>query len=301
MDQPSTPPRPSTTPPPRPVYRSGKLHYDVARPPIRRLTDIYHYLLRTTWTQLFCLGAVAYVLVNLAFAFAYAAGGPHVAGVRPGHLADAFWFSVQTISTIGYGALSPITTYAHLLVTLESFVGLVAMALGTGLMFSKFSRPTARVGFSRHMVVHERDGVPCLQFRMANERRNQIVEARLSVSVLVDRVTEEGQHLRRFLPLRLERETSPIFALTWLAIHPLDPSSPLHGLSQQNVSDRVMAVVATLSGIDDTFAQTVYARHLYLAEDILFERRFEDMLGTSARGLIQINYELLHETMPASS
>jgi len=279
---------------PPPTFRNGQLIYRATGLSMRWVSDLYHLFMRVSWSTLIGLLWVGYIAINVLFAIAYMAGGNAISGADPGSFWDAMWFSVQTLSTIGYGSMSPTAWHSNALATVESFIGLVIVAMGTGLMFAKFSRPTARVAFSEKMIVHARDGVPCLMFRMANERSSQIVEAQLRVSVIQDEVTAEGHRLRRFYPLRLDRSSSPIFALTWTAIHPLDEGSPLHRLSTDNVLYNVAAIVVTFTGIDDTFAQTVHARHAYLAKDIVFDARFEDMIVRGEDGSMTIHHGKLH-------
>ena len=282
---------------PPPVYRpEGGLQFTATGLSVRRLTDVYHFFIRAPWRLLLLGMWLGYLLVNALFAGLYLLGGDCISGAQAGEPLDMFWFSVQTLSTIGYGAMSPRTDYAHAVATVESFVGLVSVAMGTGLIFAKFSRPSARVAFSRRMVVHQHDGRPCLMFRMANERSNQIVEARLHVSVLMDAVTREGTRMRRFRPLHLERSSTPVFAMSWVAFHPLDEQSPLYGLSPEDVARRVASVVVTFTGIDDTFAQNVHARHAYMAQDIDFNHRFVDIIDRDARGLMVLHHENLHTT-----
>ncbi|MFT4979240.1 MAG: inward rectifier potassium channel, partial [Myxococcota bacterium] len=192
----------------------------------------------------------------------------------------------------------PVAWHSNALATVESFIGLVIVAMGTGLVFSKFSRPSARVAFSDKMIVHSRNGVPCLMFRMANERTSQIVEAHLRVSVIKDEVTAEGHHLRRFYHLRLERESSPIFSLTWTAIHPIDENSPLAGLSAETLTSQLAAVVVTFTGIDDTFAQTVHARTSYQSSAVAFNHRFVDMIDRDEHGMMTIHHGRLHHIVP---
>ncbi|MEL6346754.1 MAG: ion channel [Myxococcota bacterium] len=293
-------PHRSSPPPPR--YRNGQLIYNATGLSYRWLGDLYHLFIRTSWGVLLGVSIGGYVGTNFFFALLYLLGGDCIDGAQPGDLTDAFWFSVQTLSTIGYGRMSPSTFYSNVLATIESYVGLVSVAMGTGLLFAKFSRPTARVGFSKMMVIHPRNGVPCLMFRMANERRNQVVEARLHVSVLRDETTMEGDRIRRFHTMRLERSASPVFALTWTAIHPLDETSPLYGLTADNVAAEVAAIVVTFTGIDDTFAQSIHARTVYLADQIAFNHRFVDILDRDEHGTLTIHHERLDavEPLPAA-
>ncbi len=270
------------------LHRIGMRRYPI--------NDLYHWLLRIPWLPLFLVIFVFFFVMNVAFALGYLALGPVISAARPGSFWDAFFFSVQTIATLGYGNMSPLGFWANLLSAIEVFVGLLSLALVTGLIFAKFSRPTARVVFSRQAVVSRHEGIPSLMFRMANARTNQILEADLHVAILQDEITAEGQELRRFHQMKLIREHTPVFALSWLAIHPIDEESPLFGKNAEDL-DRVQAeLVVSFSGIDDTFLQTVHKQHSYLLpEDIAWDAVFEDIFLDLPDGKLAIDYEKFHQ------
>src|SRR5437867_11613586 len=195
------------------------------------LGDLYHRLISSSWPRLLMLVAVAFVGVNTLFALGYLLGRDAIENARPGSFADAFFFSVQTMATVGYGKMVPRALYANVLVTVEVLMALMGLALVTGLTFAKFSRPTARVLFSRRAVIAPQDGVPSLMFRMANARGNNIVEAQVHVVLARNETTAEGVEMRRFYDLDLTRRQSALFTLSWTAIHPLTEASPLRGLT----------------------------------------------------------------------
>lgn len=287
-------------PPPLRV-RNGQQVFQSTGLSLRWMYDMYHHLLRIRWSVLILGLWAGYLLLNLVFALLYLWEGNNISGARAGDLWSAYWFSVQTLSTIGYGTMSPTSWGSNLIATAESFIGLVLVAMGTGLMFAKFSRPTARVVFSQPILVSRRNGLPCLMFRMSNERASHIVEAHLLVSVLQEEVTQEGERMRRFYSLRLERDHTPIFAMSWTAIHPLDEDSPLHGLAPETLSEKMQTIVVIFTGIDDLFAQSVHARHSYFAADIHFDHRFVDMLETTPDGSLIVHHENLHLIEPIDS
>lgn len=285
-------------PPPPPI---GAANF---RPVIRGQTaspyvDIYHWLLRASWPVLFALGFASYLLVNVVFGALYLAQPGCLNGVEVLTPLDAFAFSVQTFATIGYGALAPKTPYAHTLVVVESFIGMVSLALATGLVFTKFSRPSARVRFSENIVVHDRDGVPYLVLRVANERGNQVTEARATMNVLVEEVTREGQSMRRVLDLRLERDNQPMFALSWIILHKLDEQSPLFGLTAANATSRMAAVIVNISGNDEDFAQVVRARKTYTVDKVQFGAAFVDMMVRGEDGQLTMYLDRMDDTKPA--
>ena len=265
------------------------------------LGDLYHSLLVASWRRFFALVLLAYVGANLLFALGYLAIGNGIEEARPGNFADAFFFSVQTMATIGYGKMAPRGLAANLLVTVEALFGLLGLALVTGLVFAKFSRPTARVVFSRNAVVTTFDGVPSLLVRMANERANQIVEAQAHLVLLRTERTPEGEEIRRVHDLRLRRSQSAFFALTWLAVHPITPESPLFGETPESLREKDVDLVASLTGLDETLAQSVHARHAWRTDQILFGHRFADVLVTFPDGTRGVDYRRFHEVAPEAS
>jgi inward rectifier potassium channel len=286
------------TPPPdarRGPDHAGRITIIRSGAPTRISGDIYHFLLTSSWLRLVTLFALVYLGANAVFAGLYVVGSDSIEGARPGSFADAFFFSVQTMATIGYGHLGPHTTWAHALVTVESFVGLMGLALATGLIFAKFSRPTARVLFSRHAVITLRDGAPCLMFRLANQRGNQIVEARIHVVLARDETTLEGERLRRLSDLEMLRAQHALFALSWTAVHVLTPDSPLYGATAESLAAQGAEIIVSLTGIDESLSQTVHARHSYVAGDLVWGARFVDILSRTPDGRLRIDYARFHD------
>jgi inward rectifier potassium channel len=212
--------------------------------------------------------------------------------------ADAFFFSVETLSTIGYGQMSPATFYGNALMTIEATTGVMLVAVGAGLMFARFSRPTARVVFSKVAVVGPFNGVPTLSLRLANERRNQILEAQVSLTLVRDEQTGEGDWIRRFYDLNLARQRSPIFAMTFTVMHPIDANSPLRNATPSSLAAEGAEVVVTVTGIDETTSQMIHARTSYLADEICWNRRFADVFTQTQGGRLAINYRRFHDTAP---
>ena len=260
--------------------------------------DPYHLLLTLDWPQFFLLTAICYIVTNALFALLYLAGGDCIKNARPGSFLDAFFFSVQTMATIGYGAMYPSTDYANLLVTLEALIGLLGVAMATGLMFARFSRPTARVLFSRVAVITPHNGLPTLMLRVANERRNQILEAQIGLSLLRDEVTTEGLFIRRFYDLKLLRSQTRTFALSWVVMHVIDENSPLYGATPESLKEVQTDIVVTLMGIDETVSQTVHARHYYMTDEILWNMRFVDIFSKKPDGRRVLDFNRFHDVMP---
>ncbi|HEY9909214.1 MAG TPA: ion channel [Thermosynechococcaceae cyanobacterium] len=260
--------------------------------------DPYHLLLTIPWFGFFGLIAFSYISTNAVFALLYLAGGDCIANAAPGSFLDAFFFSVQTLASIGYGAMYPKTLYANSIVTIEAMAGLVGISVMTGLAFARFTRPSARVVFSRVAVITPHEGLPTLMFRTANKRRNQILEANLQVYLMRDEVSLEGQAMRRFYDLPLLRNRTPSFTLSWSAMHPIDENSPLYGATPESLRQMQATIVVALSGLDETVAQVLHARHNYAAQDILWNYRLVDILHHTPDGHRYIDYNDFHEVEP---
>ena len=261
-----------------------------------RWTDFYHAVLTVPWPLFLLALALFFFAVNVVFALLYMVDPGGIENARPGYFWDAFLFSVQTIASIGYGVLSPKSTYANVIVVVEAFTGILNLALITGVVFARFSRPTARVLFSNVAVVTMFEGVPTLMFRAANQRGNQILDANITVSLAHEVVTTEGIAMRRFEELKLVRSRTPLFALSWTVMHRINETSPLYGATSDSLTDDQVEIVALLSGTDETLADTIYARQAYTPQRIHWSRRFVDVLGVTQRGLRVVDLNRFHDT-----
>ena len=256
--------------------------------------DFYHWVLVLTWPRFFVALACSFAVANCLFAAVYS--------LQPGCIekAENFWdhffFSVQTLGTIGYGAMAPHTRYGNVVVSIESFLGVITNALITGFTFARFSRPTARVLFCEKAVIQKRNGVPHLMFRLANWRRNQIAEANLHATILVLERTTEGETLRRPNPLKLVRSWNPMFILSWTVMHEIDEASPFYGQdAMQKLRDQEAQIFLSVTGLDETISATVHARYRYLLEDIVPNARFVDVVSTQEDGTRVIDFDKFHE------
>ncbi|MDF5723098.1 MAG: ion channel [Rhizonema sp. PD37] len=263
--------------------------------------DPYHLMLTIPWSGFLGIIALFYLMTNAMFGLAYFAGGDCIAHAKPRSFLDCFFFSVQTLATIGYGDMYPKTVYANAVVTLEAITGIVGVAVLTGLSFARFSRPTARVIFSHVAVIAPYDGVPSLIFRTANKRGNQILEAQLRVYLMRDDVTAEGRFIRRIYDLELLRNQTPTFSLSWAAIHPINESSPLYGMTPESLIATKTTIEISLSGVDETVLQLINARHTYSAQQILWNTRFVDIFHRSGDGHRYIDYNYFHNVEPLES
>jgi inward rectifier potassium channel len=283
--------------PPRMVGRGGRP--DVVRQgQPRGWRDVYHGLLTIGWPSFLAGLSSVYIAANVVFALLYMAGGDAIANARPGVFSDAFFFSVQTMATIGYGVMYPQTLYANLLMTVETLLGMITVAIAAGLVFARVSRPTARVLFTRHAVIVPYDGVPTLMLRAANQRRNQILAAEVQVTLARDETTAEGHRMRRFHDLRVARARSPLFALTWTIMHPIGRDSPLHEASPESLRTDGVEIIVTLTGIDETFSLPIHARYSFIADDIAWDRRFADILSILPDGRTAVDYSRFHDLTP---
>ncbi len=260
--------------------------------------DPYHMMLTIPWGGFLALIVGVYLGINGLFALLYLMGGNNIVNAQPGSFGDAFFFSVQTLASIGYGVMSPQTLYANVIVTIEAMLGIVGIAVMTGLAFARFSRPSARVLFSRVAVIAPHNGQPMLIFRTANQRRNQILEAQMRAYLMQDEITLEGQHMRRIYDLDLLRSRTPSFSLGWLAMHPIDESSPLYGLSAAELLETKATIAISVSGLDETVSQVVHARHIYAAQEVLWNHQFRDTVCIGEDGHRYIDYGVFHDVVP---
>ncbi|MGH6888995.1 MAG: ion channel [Rhizomicrobium sp.] len=273
-------PAPRSSQEPRIVARGRTVRRAVVKGQDKtRWRDGYHFILTAPWWAFFVGAATVFALVNTVFALLYMAD-PR--GIQNAHsFWDYFLFSVQTIGSANYTVMVPRSIYANVVVSVEAFFGILNLALVTGVTFARFSRPFARVVFSRVAVIAPFDGVPTLMFRAANQRGNQILDAGVTVSLAREVTTREGIVMRRFEELALARARTPLFGLSWTVMHPIDRSSPLHGVTQDSLRDSQVEIVILLRGTDDALAEIIYARHSYTANEILWGRRFVDVIALS--------------------
>ncbi len=237
--------------------------------------DAYHLLRTSSWYRILALFAMAFLVSNLVFAAILYVGHADVANAH-GFL-DDFWFSVQTMGTIGYGVVAPNDHLSNVIVTIESFYSIVFTALVTGIVFSRFSTPSARVMFSRVALISWHDGQRALMFRMANERTTAIVEATIKVYMTRDERLSNGEPMRRVYDIPLKRSTSPVFALSFLAVHVIDEKSPFYKIGAPALRESNANIVVTFTGIDDQLAATVHSRYLWTWNEVVYDQRYADL------------------------
>ncbi len=261
--------------------------------PREYLVDIYHQVLHMKWRYLLLYFFVFFLIVNFIFALLYHLAPDGISNHSNSFL-DSFFFSVQTFSTIGFGSLSPHSLYANILVTIEAMLGLICVALMTGIVFSKFAQAKAKVLFSNDILVSTFQGKPTLMFRVANARTNQIVNAQVHLTLLRDIKTQEGQEFREFTVLKLVKEHTPVFYLSMTVMHVIDETSPLYGISLDMMEKQDLELIVNLSGLDGTFGQTIHSQFSYKKDNIVFGGRFADILSKAPNDVRVIDYSHFH-------
>ena len=259
--------------------------------------DLYHNSLAISWPRFLLVVASVFAITNLIFALLYWMGGDVIANTQGGSLAMLFFFSVEALSTVGFGDMHPMTYYGHIIASVENFFGLLFVAVTTGVMFTRFARARARFMFARHPVVSSFNGKPTLMIRVANERHNTVSDASARLWILKDGRSAEGQSFRRFVELKLERVENPVFILSWTIFHTIDEHSPLFALIEGQDAP-VSALILTITGYDENMAQEVRARHWYDVKEIKWDHRYADILESGPDGDAQLNYDLFHESTP---
>ena len=263
------------------------------------LRDFYHALLRRPWRHTIAAISAVFLTANALFAIAYViSGGVAHAGARS--FVDAFFFSVQTMGTIGYGSMYPESAAANLVVVVESITSLTLTALATGLVFAKFSRSTARIVFTREAVISPVDGIPTLTFRLSNQRGNRIVDAKIRCVVVRKEVTAEGHTFYRMLDLHPTREHALSLSRSWVVMHPIDQNSPLYGKTPEAVATEETEVGVMVVGLDETTMQPIHASHQYYARHLLWGARHADILSEAPNGDLVLDLDKFHDTEPTA-
>ncbi len=263
-------------------------------------TDLYHRSMTVYWPAFFGSAALIFVVLNAVFAFLYWLGHEPVANVSPDLPLplSLFYFSIETLATVGYGDMHPQTNYGHLVATVEIFTGMSFLAVMTGLIFARFSRPKARFVFARHPVVTTYQGEPTLMIRIANARHNTISQATAQLWLFRLENTKEREQFRRYHELKLERREHPMFSLSWTLLHIIDKTSAFHGMTAEDFAEGEGALVLNLGGVDDNSAQRLYARQIYTAQDIRWRHRYRDITSLSEKGRLVLDYSKFHEVVP---
>lgn len=265
--------------------------------PRAHLQDVYHYAMVLSWPWFMVVFAFAFLALNTVFAGLYMLSDQAIANQAPAGFLGAFFFSVETLATVGYGDMHPANLYAHVVATVEIFVGMTGIALITGVMFARFSRPRARIMFAKNPVVSTMDGRRTLMIRVANARQNMIVDASAKLRLLRNETTPEGHTFRRIFDLKLRRDEQPMFILGWSLMHDIDDESPLKDVPLGSAKAANTTLILSISGVDETTSQTMLSRISYDCAKILWGHRYVDVLYTDAEGQSHMDYTRIHDTV----
>jgi inward rectifier potassium channel len=250
---------------------------------VKKHIDLYHTILTLTWFKFSVLLALIFVFINLCFGLLYWLSPDSIGGMPNQSYWNYFFFSVQTLATIGYGGMYPQSLYGNILVTIEAVAGLISVGLFAAVAFSKLSLPRSLIAFSDKAVIAEHNGIKTLMIRLANNRSNSVIDAQIKLSLFKQETTSEGSRMMRIYDLNLVRGTTPMLLLTWLVMHPVDENSPLFGLNQEELTESGLTIVATVTGLDETLSQTIHAKTTYQSSDIYLNKRFKDLFKIDAQ------------------
>ena len=280
--------------------RSGKiefLKFNTARHDWR---DSYHAILSLSWPKFVVVILGVYLALAILFAIAFSLGRDCVAEMRPGSFSDAFFFSVETLATVGYGHMYPTNFYGHVVTTIEIVTGTFWVAVITGLVFVRFSRPTARIVFSKVAVISSFDGKPTLMLRVANLRHTSVAEAEFRMIFMRDEVVKEGGVFRRFYPLKLQFDRVITFPAALTIRHVIDEHSPLHGATPETLKASDVRLMASVVCIETVVSATVQSQQDYSWDDFSFGQRFVEIYNELGDGRLTVDYGRLHETESAT-
>jgi inward rectifier potassium channel len=281
------------------VFRGEGYEIRVVGAPPAGLRDLYHWLLRVPWWAALGLVVAAFLLVNVVFALAYLVLGG-VANAAPGSFADAFFFSVQTLGTIGYGNMYPATRAANAVVVVEAIAGLLATALATGLVFGRFSQLRPRVAFSSRIAIGPLDGVPNLMIRVGNARRGRIMDVSFRLTLARTTRTSEGVAVYRNVDLALVRSSATALARSWMVLHPISDASPLAADSPESLAAGEVELTLAVTGTDETSLQRVHAQYTWLHRSVVWGARLADVLSETPDGNMLLDLTRFHELTPTA-
>ncbi len=285
--------------PPSPIaIRAGKIEFLRTNTTTGEWRDLYRTVLTLSWAQFALLVLSVYVLLNVLFACVYLAGGACIAEMPPGSFSDAFFFSVQTLSTVGFGHLYPVTLYGDVVTTIEIVIGLFFMAVVTGLIFVRFSRPVARLVFSDSLVICPFDGKPALQLRVANLQQQPMVEAEFRLMMIRKESVLEDDDVRRFYTLKLEYDRLIMFPSALTIRHIIDESSPLYGQTPESIEKTGVRFLASIVCIDTVIQSPVHSLADYSWSDIRHGHRFVEIYTELEDGRLVVDYGRMHEAEP---
>jgi inward rectifier potassium channel len=282
------------------VNRDGSINVKRKGLSIFNTSNNYHTLITMSWLKFWLMVLSGYLVTNIIFAFVYVSLGQGTLDGAVGHalfyrFMDAFFFSAQTISTVGYGHISPHGMAANSVAALESMLGLLAFALATGLLYGRFSRPSAKIKYSEHLLVAPyKETEKGIMFRLTNLRRNTLIDLQMEV-IFSYNEDVDGKKIRRFLSLELERKRVSILTLSWTVVHPLNDDSPLKDITPEELASTEASFAVLLKAFDDTFSQTVHSRTSYQYDEIIWGAKFKPAFDRDEEGRIVLNLDKIDE------
>jgi inward rectifier potassium channel len=260
--------------------------------------DFYHRALTMSWPAFFGVEVSLFLLFNTVYAMLYQIDPHGIANQYPQGLAGAFFFSVETLATVGYGDMHPQSVYTHIVATAEIILGMGNIAVFTGLIFARFSRPRSKIIFGQHPIVRTIDGKPTLMMRAANTRMNLIAQASAQLHIVRMYRSPEGFQIRRIEDMKLVRSEHPVFMLSWNVMHTIDEDSPLFGATPQSLEEGEATLLLTIEGVDETTSQSMLARHQWAIKDVRWNHRYVDLVHRDEHGVNVIDYAIFHEVLP---
>ncbi|HEX7386987.1 MAG TPA: ion channel [Castellaniella sp.] len=260
--------------------------------------DLYHHAISASWPTFFISAGLLFLLLNLCFGTLYWVDGSAITKLTSHSFSDAFFFSVETLATVGYGEMHPQTLYGHIVSAVEMFSGISSVALLTGLTFARFSRPRARFLFAQHAVVHPVNGVPTLVMRVANERQDVILKATARLFLMRMDTSTEGVKVYRAIALKLVSDIHPELSLGWSVMHVIDEQSPLHDMSSEALTAIDSSLILIIEGVDEATSQPMLARHRWQPEEIRWNQQYRNMVHLGEDGAEIIDFTAFHDSSP---
>lgn len=269
----------------------------------KRLLETYHYLINVSWLKLFLLAALAFLIVNLVFATLYLIIGIEQITKPSGEIVqdfmNAFFFSSQTLTTLGYGAMSPSGVVSGVVSSFEAFFGLSMFSFLTGLIYGRFSKPKSSIRFSKHIVLRDFDLTKAIMFRLVNNRSTVMINPKVAVTLSITKLNNVGDYVRSFYALELERDTITYLPTTWTVVHEINEDSPLHGLSNKDFIENNGELLVMISYFDESFDQEVYQMHSYMLKELKIDYKFSQAYYYDTEGEMVLDYNLFDEIEPA--
>jgi inward rectifier potassium channel len=290
---------------PKPIFKTKSRRVRIGRRKIETQglennfwTDFYHLSITISWPKFFISCVALFLFLNVWFAFLYWMGDNPIANTRPGNFMDCFFFSVQTLATVGYGYMYPQTIYGNIIATIELYTGIIVIATNTGLTFARFSRPRSRIVFAKHPVVGIHDGKNCLMIRMANARHNTIVDARGKIWLIKSGKTLEGNSFRKVHSLNLLQPDHPLLTLGWTVLHVIDEASPLYNMTETERKEIQSGIVISIHGFDKDAASDMHASKVYSLADVKWDHVYVDLISEREGNITHVDFSRFHEVCP---